>query len=93
MLEVITETGAKYHLDIENNFWKKFARDGYEYAWEKIWGLKHSADTTYAPWSVDHPWPDGIPEVGEHLYIACRYHWWVSTPVVSIEEIEGGIDG
>lgn len=91
MYEITTETGAKYLVDIDRQFWMKISRDGYKYPWERTWRLEHGRvgeTVTDFPWVENSGWKPGLPEVGDNLYISCRDSWWISTPVVSIEEVE-----
>ncbi len=93
MIELVTSTGAKYHIDLENQFWRKTSRDGHVGYWDRLWGYKRSPEFPKGfPWEADTGWESELPEVGQHLYITSRDQWWISTPIVEVNEIEGGID-
>lgn len=82
MLEVITEAGSVYRIDLINRFWRK--NDG---PFERLSDLQVG---TALCWPVEDPesWSDAkMPEVGKHMYIASKDSRWVSTKIVSIEEL------
>lgn len=82
MLKVTTETGAVYTIDLVNKFWRK--NKG---SFERLRSLMVGTALT-EPWEDEEHWVDAdAPEVGKHLYIACKDFWYVSTVVVSVEEI------
>ena len=83
MLEVTTETGSVYRIDLINRFWRK--NDG---PFERLSALQ--VGTTKC-WPDEDPesWSTARkPEVGKHMYIASRDSWWVTTKIVSIEELD-----
>ena len=90
MLEVKTETGRTYLLDVEQGFWMRRSKvkGGYE-SWERLWQLKTGTDLSW-PWQApEGVWQDAeLPEVGKHLFVSSKDTWYVSTLVVSVEEVE-----
>lgn len=96
-LDVITETGTIYRLDVNDDgrisFWARFAlrngvhsRDVYT---EKSWGSKVGTSLS-SPWNKPEDWEDSnLPVIGKHFYITSRDIWFVSTPVSAIVEVEG----
>ena len=94
MLEVKTVSGRTYHVDVENQFWKRLPKTegGYVGGWERIWTLQHGKHFDFPYNSPEGAWTDGLPVVGEFMYIASRDVWWVSTEVASITEIESPFD-
>lgn len=88
MIELVTATGAKYHIDLEHQFWRKISRDGRVGHWDRLWAIKHSAEHNPYPWEEGSKWQNGVPAPDEHLFISSRDNWWISTLVVSVEEVE-----
>lgn len=87
MLRFTTATGATYDVDLENSFWRK--REG---SWQRLWGAPQAGKVKAFPWEAPDDWFDRLPVEGEHLFVTSRDLWWVSTPVVSIEEIPSTLD-
>ena len=86
MLRFTTATGATYDLDLEAGFWRK--REG---SWDRLWDYK-AGNVKAFPWNAPDDWFDRLPVEGEHLFVSARDHWWVSTPVVSVEEVDSPLD-
>lgn len=83
MLKFTTETGRVYYIDLEGGFW---FRSPY-FSTQRLWDIRAGSEKVW-PWDKPEVWEDRVPEVGEHLYIASREVWFVSTLIVSIEEVE-----
>lgn len=87
VLDVTTESGRHYWIDTEERLWKRISRSGIPEFTESIWALKVGAVLAY-PWHAPELWQDAdVPVVGKHLFISSRDVWYVSTKVVSIEEV------
>ena len=83
MIRATTETGSVYTVDRENGFWKK--NDG---GYERIWDLRVGTTLTH-PADDPENWERAqYPEVGKHMFIACRAFWYTTTKIVSIEELD-----
>ena len=85
--KVTTATGSVYLVDYENRFWKKNNEPT-----ERLWFLQQSAvpasEIEY-PWVNRDKWEDvEVPEIGKHMYIASRDVWYISTEVVSVEDVK-----
>lgn len=86
-LKVTTTTGSVYTIDTVTGEWDKNGWDTHQ----KITALKSGV------WDGDHrnlpdfwDWPEvDKPIEGESMYIHGRglHDWWLTTPVVSVEEI------
>lgn len=88
MYEVTTETGRQYLIDQERGFFIRKGKNGsLDTDWIKIWQLKAGTHFNWPSQSPEGTWEDGFPEVGKFMYIAGKDVWWVSTEVVSIEEL------
>lgn len=89
-MKVTTESGASYTL--VNGICTKVDHEGYDCGAFKVWTMK-AIDTQLVDgksmeevWEVIYNTPIGEPEVGKRLFLSGRDEWWISTPVVSIEE-------
>lgn len=90
-IKVTTTTGSVYKIDTDTGVWIK---NNYE-VHSTLSALKSGV------WDGDHSnipdvwtWPEvEKPVVGESMYIHGRgmHDWWLSTPVVSVEEIDYGL--
>lgn len=93
IIKFTTQTGSYYTIDVRNGRWGKNSRPVntvWEYAAVPDW-LDQRAEVMEAgliKWSQTHGEMYRLPTVGECLYILGRDVWWLSTPVVSIEEEE-----
>jgi hypothetical protein len=83
MLEVTTESGRVYRIDLDESFWFRSPH----FVPHRIWGLKAGTEKVW-PHEKPEVWEDRMPVVGEHLYVASRDEWWVSNRIVSIEPCE-----
>lgn len=82
----VTRSGARYLVDEDNGTWRK-NDDAREYLmWLKA--LNVTEDQTVMTWSdVEAISEDRTPVVGERIYIGSHNVWWLSTPVVRIENV------
>lgn len=86
VLDVVTESGSVYRIDLERRFWIKFSRHGYTEPIERITDLQ-VGDELVTLWSKPEAWKSAhLPVLGKHMYIASRDVWWVSLPVVRLVE-------
>lgn len=86
-LELTTETGRVYLIDLERGFW---SRSPFDYT-NRIWAIKAGKVKAWPTQENAEHWRDGVPELGEHLYIKGYDLWYVSTPIVRIEEKGDGV--
>lgn len=87
-LKVTTTTGSVYTIDTDTGEWNK---NGWDYHSTLSMLRSGEWDGTYGGVKEVASWPDvEKPVVGESMYIHGRgfEDWWVTTPVVSVEEIE-----
>jgi hypothetical protein len=89
MLEVTTESGRTYHLDVERGFWRRLPKKPGEYSgnWNRIWALRRGVEFNHPHKSAKLTWEDGPPEVGMFMHVSSRDEFWTTTEVVSVEEI------
>ncbi len=82
----VTRSGARYLVDEDNGTWRK-NDDAREYLmWLKA--LNVTEDQTVMTWTdVEAISEDRAPVVGERIYIGSHNVWWLSTPVVRIENV------
>lgn len=80
---VTTKSGQKYWF---RDDWGQFRRgDGF---WNHTWSLMCAIEgVRYGPGAGSDEWFHGEPEIGRRMYVNGRDEWWVSTEVVSIEDI------
>ena len=85
-MKITTESGAVYL--IERGVCYKTSHEGYEQAPFKVWVMKPLPEDIESinTWDDIRDLPEGAPVVDRRLYIAGRDIWWISTPVVRIEE-------
>lgn len=90
MLEVTTESGRKYLIDVEDGFWRRLPKTpgGYPGGWERIWSLQKGTHFAHPFDSPKGTWEDGMPEVGKYMHVGSRDVWWTSTKVASIKEVD-----
>ena len=88
--KITTATGSYYVID--NGFWNKNGG-----SWERVWWAHCIPDTPYASWSAIEMAEHKPIQGGLRMYIGSWDVWWVSTPIVSIEEIascwDDGLEG
>lgn len=82
MYEFTTESGRVYRVDVEDQFWHRSP----SFYPHRTWALMAGKAKTL-PWQDKDNWREGLPEVGEHLYVGDRDEWYVSNRIVSIREI------
>lgn len=82
MQKITTKTGSYY--EIKHGRWRKNGQGG----WESVWGMQGIDRLNITSWDdITNPEATLVPvQVGLSLYITSRDSWWLSTPVVSIEE-------
>lgn len=87
-LEVTTTTGSVYFIDTEAEVWAK--NDSF---WNRLTRLSVGEwDGTRSNVPDTSEWPEvEIPQVGKNMYIQGKglYDWWLTTPIVSVDEVEG----
>jgi hypothetical protein len=83
-MKITTESGSVYEID-ERGILTKYNANGVGIDAFKIWQMK--AVPVYVE-TMEEIWdmPAGEPEVGKLLYVGGKDGWWLSTPVVRIEE-------
>jgi hypothetical protein len=93
-LKVLTKSGAEYLIEYDGGLIQWWHRGEYR---GRCWGLKlmdpdavsiYADNDTLWGYIYDLPWAHQ-PEVGKRLYIAGKRDWRISTPVVSIERVDG----
>jgi hypothetical protein len=96
-LQVVTESGTQYYLTLdEEGSVRLWYREGL--LGGKSWGIKNLQADEFEPyvhgpegemWDYIHlrPWARR-PIVGYRMYITAKREWAITTPVVSIEEVE-----
>jgi hypothetical protein len=88
IIDVVTESGRRYRIDLEGRFWVRIARNGYWEPDERIWSLKVGTELAW-PWHAPDAWEDADqPEVGKHLFLSGKDVWYVSTPVSRIVPVD-----
>lgn len=45
------------------------------------------SDEFRLPWNEPDLWTDSLPVVGKTYYVSTRNEWWITTPIVSVENI------
>lgn len=87
IIDAVTESGSRYRIDLERQFWWKFNRDGLRTDTERLWSLKVGTVLS-TPWDSPSEWEDAeAPVVGKHLFVTSRDRWYVSTPILEIIEV------
>lgn len=83
VVQVTTRSGAVYHIDFERGDWD---RNGSEYH-QRLWDFR-TGDRSVTP-DLDDWDTERYPVVGQSIFIkgGGLHDWYLSTPVVSIEEI------
>ena len=88
---VTTKTGSQYLIDVEAQFWAKNREQ-----WNRTWNLKIVDREAVAElpddasvWEyIEDQERVELPVVGKAFYITGRDFWYVTTTVVSIEEVD-----
>lgn len=83
-LVLTTESGRIYKLELDHNFWSRSPH----FRHHVIWELKAGQKMEWPTLENQAFWRDGVPEIGEHLYVRGYDEWYVSTKIVSIEEVD-----
>lgn len=81
-IELTTESGRVYLIDVEGGYW---SRSPYHHV-NRLWDLKAGKKLEVPTMENKENWRDDIPNIGEHLYIKSLDEWYVSTKIVTIEE-------
>ena len=87
-IKITTDSGSYYIIDdgyfnknktewhsIHQLFFFNFEDLGIVRNWQEFWTYSENMPKTYEP------------EVGKHMYISGRDVWWISTKIVSVEEL------
>ena len=86
-MRITTESGAVY--EIIGGICCKTGHRGEVYSPFMVWTMKAiDQDNPPATWEELRTIPDGDPEIGKRMYVSGKDEWWISTKVVSIEEID-----
>ena len=88
-LKVTTETGSYYHINTETERWIKNSNPYDRHGALMFLRVGDYEDRVPHAFEGGGSWEEAdIPEVGKCMYIHGRgiHDWYVSTPVVSIEE-------
>lgn len=83
MKKVTTKSGAVYVVNEKDGFWKK-NNDPVE----RILFCHGVYPEDLIKWHNKEPYDQQPISQGTHLYIGSKDVWWLSTPIVSVEEIE-----
>lgn len=95
MLKITTETGSYYEFDEDRGIVVKNSSHAFKYGIVQAtpnWGPQVKAiqdaggEVRVLDWVIENG-EDRFPEVGECLYVVGFDGWYLSTPVVSVEEI------
>jgi hypothetical protein len=86
-MKITTESGSIYDID-SHGICRKFNKTGDCIDSFKVFVIKPVtvSDKNIKTWDDLRALPEGNLEVGKRLYIGGRDTWWISTPIVSIEE-------
>lgn len=83
-MRITTESGSVYEID-DSGVCVKINFEGRRVDAFKPFTVKPVPDSVHS-WLGVHEAPDGDPVVGQRMYISGLNTWWLTTPVVSIEE-------
>jgi hypothetical protein len=83
-MRITTETGSVYDLS-GSGICVKTNAEGRRVDSFKPFTVKPVPDSVHS-WQEVHEIPNGDPVVGQRMYISGLNTWWLTTPVVSIEE-------
>lgn len=81
--KVTTKSGSVYLIDQERHFWKKN-----DDPWERIWQMYCINPEDFLKWNNKEEYEKLPLQTGKKLYITSRDIWWLSTEIISIEEVE-----
>ena len=89
-MKITTNTGSVY--TIKRGICQK-SKDGYVIDTFKVWVMKQNKDVEakalMLPWQDGEQWETiSRPTIGRHMYVAGKDVWWITTPVVSVEDEE-----
>jgi hypothetical protein len=85
MLVVTTESGARY--EFRGRLMTKYDRTGEIVDVFKAYAIK-AIPVGIKDMSEIYSTPESYPEVGKFLYVSGYEMWWLSTRVVSVEEVD-----
>lgn len=93
MIKLTTETGSYYHFTDDLSRWQKNST-GWLPTWEvaavpEWWDDRGEVQRSIPKYAAEHGDMGRLPVVGECLYVHHHDEWWLSRPVVSIEEVAG----
>jgi len=81
MRKITTKSGTTYLFD--NGMWKRN-----DERWLSTWS-NYCVTNEVDSWEMLHDGLHTMPiQVGLRMYTSCMDSWWLSTPIVSIEEVE-----
>ncbi len=83
-MRVRTESGAQY--EIKDSLCVKTGSNGVKHSAFRVYSMKSVPPEFTGTISDIHLLPEGIPTVGEHLFVSGRDEWWLSTKVVEIND-------
>lgn len=83
-MKVTTEAGSVYDID-SHGICIKTNAEGRRVGSFKPFIVKPVPVSVRSWWEI-HELPDGDPVVGQCMYISGLNTWWLTTPVVSVEE-------
>lgn len=83
MLEITTKSGAVYHIDEANDLWRK------NYGpWNGTWVAHSIHSRDLMKWHERKDYEPLYFDIGSHVYVTAMEETWLSTPIVTVEEIE-----
>lgn len=87
MIDVTTESGTVYRLDLRGKWWRRFGSDVHgEIPRERLYrflSVPARADINFTDLESSE-----YPVVGERMYLASLSRWCISTPVVEIIPVD-----
>lgn len=81
--KITTKSGSFYFIDEDRGFWRKNSEQI-----ERIFYAHGIYPEDLIKWHNKEPYEKQPIKVGTHLHIGSRDVWWLSTPIVSIEEVD-----
>lgn len=86
--DVTTQSGTRYIIDVDGSFWVRVPTQPHVQAdHQRIWRLC-PLDSIEDARKVSYDLELKVPEVGKSFFISGKDIWFVSTPVVSITEVD-----
>jgi hypothetical protein len=83
-MKITTWSGSVYEID-DHGIMSKYNAEGHRVDSWKLYHMK-AVHTDVSSMEEIFDLPYGLPEIGKLLYVAGKDGWWLSTPVVKIEE-------